>query len=232
VSGRDTVPPRAAGTTGVRGDGLIQGRRGQVLEWGALRVLGRAQRLVGVLLVLYVAAYGMRYVVLGRWAWIPMLAASFEQRPRAITLHALGGSLVLAAGLLQFQRGVRRRGPLLHRAVGWLYAAAALLAGGAGVHLAAHAVGGWTTQLGFGLLGVATLGTTAHATRLAIRRERRAHRRWMVRSYALACAAVTLRLELPLLSAAFGLATGYQVVSWACWVPNVLWAEWWLRRTE
>jgi uncharacterized membrane protein len=212
------------------GEDLIHGGRGQVPDPGALRILRRAQHLVSVLLVLYVAAYGMRYVVLGRWAWIPMLAASFEQRPRAITLHALGGSLVLAAGLLQFQRGVRRRGPMLHRAVGWLYAAAALLAGGAGVHLAAHAVGGWTTHAGFGLLGVATLGTTAHATRLAIRRERRAHRRWMVRSYALVCAAVTLRVELPLLSAAFGPTLGYQLVSWVCWLPNAVWAEWWLRR--
>jgi uncharacterized membrane protein len=214
------------------GEDLIHGGRGQVPDPGALRILRRAQHLVSVLLVLYVAAYGMRYVVLGRWAWIPMLAASFEQRPRAITLHALGGSLVLVAGLLQLQRRVRRRSPMLHRVVGWLYAAAALLAGGAGIYLAAHAVGGWTTQLGFGLLGLATLATTAQATRLAVRGERRAHRRWMVRSYALVCAAVTLRLELPLLSAAFGLGPGYQVVSWACWVPNLLWAEWWLRRAE
>jgi hypothetical protein len=93
------------------GEDLIQGGRGQVPDRGALRILRRAQHLVSVLLVLYVAAYGMRYVVLGRWAWIPMLAASFEQRPRAITLHALGGSLVLVAGLLQLQRSVRRRAP-------------------------------------------------------------------------------------------------------------------------
>jgi hypothetical protein len=54
----------------------------------------------------------------------------------------------------------------------------------------------------------------------------------MVRSYALVCAAVTLRLELPLLSAAFGPMLGYQLVSWACWLPNVGWAEWWLRRRD
>jgi hypothetical protein len=85
------------------------------LAWSALLVLL-------MLLVLYVVAYGVRYVVLGRWAWVPMLAASFEQRPRAISLHALGGSLVLAAGLLQLRPGIRRRVPAVHRAVGWLYA--------------------------------------------------------------------------------------------------------------
>jgi uncharacterized membrane protein len=156
-----------------------------MLAQGARRTVGRAPRVLAVLLVLYVAVYGMRYVVLGRWAWIPMLAASFEQRPWAIMLHALGGSLVLTAGLLQFHPGLRRRVPAFHRAAGWLYAAAALLAGGAGLHLAAHSAGGWPTHLGFGLLGLATLGTTAHATRLAVRRELPAHRRWMVRSYAL-----------------------------------------------
>jgi uncharacterized membrane protein len=209
VSGRADVRPPAAPIT--------------ALAWSSLLVLL-------VLLVLYVVAYGVRYVVLGRWAWVPMLAASFEQRPRAISLHALGGSLVLAAGLLQLRPGIRRRVPAVHRAVGWLYAAGALLAGGAGIYLAAHSFGGWPTHLGFGLLGLGALGTTAHATRLAVRGERRAHRRWMVRSYALVCAAVTLRLELPLLSMTFGPLLGYQLVSWACWVPNLLWAEWWLGR--
>jgi uncharacterized membrane protein len=220
----------AAPPLGVTSAGDGRGGRARACAGRVLRIAARARRLALALLVLYVATYAMRYVVLGRWAWIPMLAASFEQRPWAITLHALGGSLVLAAGLLQLQPAVRRRAPAVHRLVGWLYVAAALLAGSAGIHLAAHAVGGWTTHLGFGVLGAATLGTTAHATRLAVRRELPAHRRWMVRSYALVCAAVTLRLELPLLSAAFGPTLGYQLVSWLCWLPNALWAEWWIRR--
>ena len=44
-----------------------------------------------------------------------------------------------------------------------------------------------------------------------------------------------LRLELPLLASNFGFDTGYRIVSWLCWVPNVLVAEtmlWaWSRRT-
>jgi uncharacterized membrane protein len=196
------------------------------------RVVRTAGRATLVLLVLYVAAYGMRYVVLGRWAWIPMLAPSFERRPVAITLHALGGSLVLLIGLWQLQPGRRARRPALHRALGWLYAVAALLTGAAGVYMAAYSVGGWVTHLGFGLLGLGTLGATARATRLAVVRDLPAHRRWMVRSYALMLAAVALRLELPLLTAAFGATLGYQLVSWTCWVPHVLWTEWWLRRAS
>jgi hypothetical protein len=50
----------------------------------------------------------------------------------------------------------------------------------------------------------------------------------MLRSYALVFAA-TLRIELPLLIMAFGEFT--QVVAWLSWVPNLLWAEWYVRRT-
>ena len=61
---------------------------------------------------------------------------------------------------------------------------------------------------------------------LAIKRgDVETHRRWMTRSYALMFAAVTLRLELPLLASNFGFDDGYRVVSWLCWVPNVLVAE-------
>ena len=44
---------------------------------------------------------------------------------------------------------------------------------------------------------------------------------------------VTLRIELPLLIMAFGeFTTAYQVVAWLSWVPNALWAEWYIRRTR
>ena len=195
---------------------------------------GRALRITGASLlalpVLAVAAYGARYVVSGRAAWPPSLAPSFEARPTAILLHALGGSVVLAAGLLQLNGALRRRFPLAHRGMGWLYAAAAALAGTAGVYMAAYSAGGVVTHVGFGLLGVATLGATARAVQLAIARDLAAHRRWMIRSYALFLAAVTLRVELPLLAAALGSVAAYQVVSWLCWVPNAAAAEWWLRR--
>ena len=54
----------------------------------------------------------------------------------------------------------------------------------------------------------------------------------MLRSYALVFAAVTLRIELPLLTMGFGDFTpAYQVVAWLSWVPNALWAEWYIRRS-
>ena len=53
----------------------------------------------------------------------------------------------------------------------------------------------------------------------------------MVRSFALTFAAVTLRLYLGV-SGASGVpfAVAYPLIAWACWVPNLVVAELWLRR--
>ena len=55
----------------------------------------------------------------------------------------------------------------------------------------------------------------------------------MIGSYALTLAAVTLRIYLPL-SLALGVpfANAYRVISWLCWVPNIILAEWLVRRTQ
>jgi len=53
-----------------------------------------------------------------------------------------------------------------------------------------------------------------------------AHRRWMIRSFSLTLAAVTLRIYLPIAAAA-GLPFHdvYRAVAWFRWVPNLLVAE-------
>ena len=58
------------------------------------------------------------------------------------------------------------------------------------------------------------------------------HQRWMVRSYALTFAAVTLRLEMPFFFILGGMdyAEVSNYVAWLCWVPNLIIAELYLRR--
>ena len=49
----------------------------------------------------------------------------------------------------------------------------------------------------------------------------------MIRSCSLTLAAVTLRIYLPLSQlAGIPFAEAYQAVAWACWVPNLVVAEW------
>jgi hypothetical protein len=60
-----------------------------------------------------------------------------------------------------------------------------------------------------------------------------AHRQWMIRNYALTFAGVMLRVWAPL-SVGMGadFTTAYIIIGWACWVPNLLVAEWIIRRTR
>ena len=62
-------------------------------------------------------------------------------------------------------------------------------------------------------------------------RDVEAHRRWMIRNYALTYAAVTLRIQMPLLIVFGGLSgtAALNIVGWTCWVPNLIIAEIWMR---
>ncbi|WP_380872280.1 hypothetical protein ACFB49_32250 [Sphingomonas sp. DBB INV C78] len=184
------------------------------------------------LLALAVSAYAARYVIVGPDAFAPNLRDSFLKTMPGIYIHAGFGAVALATGFIQLNPAIRARSYKLHRWLGRIYATAALAAGTAGLFLAPFAGAGPIAQTGFGLLAVATILTTAIGWLRIRARQIEAHRRWMVRSYALILAAVTLRIELPLLVMTFGeFDPAYRIVAWACWVPNLLVAEWWLRRS-
>ena len=87
--------------------------------------------------------------------------------------------------------------------------------------LAPVAYGGLPAQLGF--LGLALFWIVTGALAFASIRRRRIpqHLRWMIRSYALTFAAVTLRLWLPLLQlAGLSFVAAYATVAWLSWVPK------------
>lgn len=93
---------------------------------------------------------------------------------------------------------------------------------------------GLPTHLGFGILAVLWFGTALQAYRLVLTGNIEAHRQWMIRNYALTLAAVTLRQYLPLMLFVlhWPFPRAYITVSWLCWVPNVLVAEWMIRRRQ
>ena len=105
-----------------------------------------------------------------------------------------------------------------------------LVGGCAALLLAAGATSGLIATAGFGLLGVCWLGSTALAWRYGKARDFVRHRRWMVRSYAMTFAAVTLRLYVPVVFIAhLDFLPSYQAISFLCWVPNLIVAALWLR---
>ena len=141
--------------------------------------------------------------------------------------HIIFGGLALLTGWSQFFRNIRRQHLSLHRTLGKIYVVVCLVSGIAGAYLAVFATGGIIASLGFGGLAIGWLYTTSRAY-LAIRVRRiEAHRAWMIRSYALAFAAVMLRLWMPLFTGLLGLEfwSVYVFVAWFCWLPNLVVAE-------
>ena len=88
-------------------------------------------------------------------------------------------------------------------------------------------------KLGFIILALLWFVTTYLAIKTAMQKDFVAHRKWMVRSYALVFSAVTLRVYMPLLTyfiGELGLPTmdpelAVIVTSWINWVPNLIVGE-------
>lgn len=157
----------------------------------------------------------------------PDMRAAFESQGAGIYAHVFASAFALLLGPFQFVRRLRAAHPALHRWSGRLYLGVGVLVGGAaGLYVALHAFGGTVARVGFACLALAWLYTGLRAY-LAIRaRDVVAHRRWMVRNFALAFAAVTLRLWLPAaVVAGASFESAYAAIAWLCWVPNLLVAE-------
>lgn len=145
----------------------------------------------------------------------------------AFYTHIFLGGLALLAGFSQFYKKLRRKSPALHRTLGKIYVTAVLLSGLAGLGIAFFATGGIIPALGFAGLAIFWLYTTSNAYASIKKPDIEAHQRWMIRSYALCFAAVTLRLYLPLFTGALNIdfIPAYKIIAWLCWVPNILVAE-------
>lgn len=163
----------------------------------------------------------------------PFLQQRFLTMPLAATLHLAGAAVALAVGSLQHNSRLRGRFLNMHRWTGRVYVLAVLFGGTAALMLATVSQGGLPAHVGFGLLAVLWLLATGQAYRYIRAGDQSAHRRWMVRSYALTFAAVTLRIYIPL-SQFVGLPfePAYQTISWLCWVPNLILAEWLILRRQ
>jgi len=145
--------------------------------------------------------------------------------------HVACGACALLAGPWQLMPRLRARRPRLHRVTGIAYACAVAVAGCMGLVLATTAWGGPVAQVGFASLAIAWLATTAIGVhRIVVAGDRAAHGIWMTRSFALTFAAVSLRVQAPLLGVlGVPAVIAYQTVAWSSWVPNLVVVHW-LRR--
>ena len=144
-------------------------------------------------------------------------------------IHSFTAILCLFAGFTQFSSTLRNSNLKLHRIFGRVYVyVVCLLAAPSGLVLGVYANGHLPSKVGFSLLAILWFWFTLKAVQLAKQRRLAQHQAFIIRSYALALSAITLRVW------KFVLANTlepdpldlYQIVTWLGFVPNLLVAEW------
>lgn len=145
--------------------------------------------------------------------------------------HILFGGVALMVGWVQFSKRFRNANLARHRLIGKTYVISVLISGFCGGFIAFYATGGPIAMIGFFLLAVFWLYFTITAYRAARRRDFEKHKVFMIYSYAACFGAVTLRVWLPLLILIIGsFEPAYRIVAWLAWVPNLVFAYFWVRR--
>jgi hypothetical protein len=153
----------------------------------------------------------------------------------AFWVHVWVSMVPLVAGLTQFSPWLTGRWPWVHRWMGRSYVVVVcLVSGPASLVMAMYANGGWSSRTGFVVLGLMWVGTTAVAWRAVLKRQWARHREWIIRSYALTLSAITLRAWKYVIVLAFEPRPMdvYRLVAWLGFVPNILLAEWLIRRSR
>ena len=185
---------------------------------------------IAAALAMVIALTSYRYVMPGMPGAAANVLANRFTSTGALVVNVAFAATALALGALQLFPRLRARWPTWHRRAGTVYVIACMIGGAAGLVLALGTTAGPIGTAGFGALALLWIGCTAQAWRFAKARDFISHRRWMIRSYALTFAAVTLRIYLPIaIMARLDIGPAYQAISFLCWVPNLIVAELWLR---
>jgi uncharacterized membrane protein len=151
----------------------------------------------------------------------------------AFYTHVFSSILTLCAGFTQFSSYVLKHHKKLHRLVGKIYAYDILLINvPAGMIMAFYANGGISSKIAFIILDCLWFLYTYKAVAAIRVRDIKKHKRFMIRSFALTFSAITLRTWKIILSQPFNIdpATLYMIDAWMGFVPNLLFAEWLIRR--
>lgn len=146
----------------------------------------------------------------------------------AFYIHVFSSVFVLLAGFTQFSTFIRKRFTSVHKKMGWIYITITLfLSGPSGFIIGFYANGGWTSQIAFMILAVLWIVFTAISLYKVLKKDFVSHQIWMLRSFALALSAITLRAWKYILVFCFHPKPMdvYQIVAWLGWTLNLLIAE-------
>ena len=205
--------------------------RTQKKSWGLIAFLGVATFIYTV--VFYIVFPLVTGRPLGFQIHSELQRTFAEQHPIGLYIHIFPSMVAILLGPFQFLKSFRDRHLKLHRWLGRIYLGSVLVGGLAGLYMAQFSFAGTASRLGFGLLATAWL-FTGYMAYLDIRQGRiDTHREWMMRNYALTLAAATLRIYTrSLISMGLTAPDFHYINAWACWVPNLIVAEWLIYRSR
>lgn len=153
----------------------------------------------------------------------------------AFYVHVFTAIIALLAGFTQFSADFLKRYKKLHRLIGRLYAWDILAVNfPAGMIMAIYANGHLPSKIAFVILDCLWFWFTYKAVIAARQKRFTEHKQYMIRSYSLTFSAITLRMWKLILSNSFTIdpVTLYMIDAWLGFVPNLLLAEWIIRRSS
>lgn len=176
-----------------------------------------------VLAVFFVRRDALKYL-----EWSEAVYQRFWPNRGLLAVHVAGAGIALMIGPLQFVTAIRRRWPKVHRCIGWTYVIACL--GSVPASLLVSLDSCPLCVPPFVVWSSTTAMVTGIAVLLAILGRHRAHRDFMIRSYALMYAFVFVRLDHHLVGTPLEipLAEGAPrnlMVLWLAWVIPLLACE-------
>jgi uncharacterized membrane protein len=147
-----------------------------------------------------------------------------------LLIHALTALPPLFLGPWGFLTEFQTKYRVWHRRLGQVYVICIFISSATGFVLAQANRFGPIAVAGFSTLAVVWFGTT-YVGYVTIRHgDLLGHRRWMIRSYAITLAVLSVRL-LPM-PGGMTMAEWYPLKTWLCWVPNLILAELYVRVTD
>ncbi len=146
-------------------------------------------------------------------------------------IHVYSAIFVLLAGFTQFNSSILKRHPKIHKQIGRLYVYIVLFfAAPSGLFIGIYANGGLFSQISFVTLAILWFLFTLNGILFVLKKEIEKHQQFMLRSFALAFSAITLRLWKVILVYLFQPSPMdlYQIIAWLGWIPNLLIIEFYI----
>lgn len=153
----------------------------------------------------------------------------------AFYTHVFSSIFILSAGFTQFSSYILKYQKKLHKIAGKIYAYNILLINfPAGMIMAVYANGLLPSKIAFIVLDCLWFLFTLKAVIAIKKKDVTTHKKFMIRSYALTFSAITLRVWKIILLNSFHIEplTLYMIDAWMGFVPNLLLAEWIIRKKK